>query len=171
MESICLYLEQAFQASDAVCACCQQDVARRCLWCVHAYGWHRCQCHMDEKSLKLSDPSCFRWKPNTLYDTAGCDVDACVLSMLARAVNQKKIFAMLDNLFTHQKINRTKHEELVRLVKARTQPDGFVDSAAIYPQASGATPRCTERSTGRNAEILGFGEESAAGVGFSKSKV
>ena len=137
-EYICLHLEQALQSSGAACECCKQEVSSQCSWCLRAYGWHRCRKLIDEgrKTLSdvLSDATAFRWKPHTLYNTDGHDIDACVLSMLSRAVSQKKICCMLENLLGHELIDQGKYQELLRLVLART--NAIVDSSDIFPHAN-----------------------------------
>ena len=60
------------------------------------------------------------------------DVDVCVLHMLDRAVSQKKIVAMLEDLQDNQILAPNKFQELLRLVLART--GAVVDVGPVFPE-------------------------------------
>ena len=67
-----------------------------------------------------NDYSNYRWKPGTLYDREGADVDVSIYQMLDRAESPSAIFEVLQHLKDHKYITEAKFTSLVKEVKAIT---------------------------------------------------
>ena len=124
-EAICRNLETFFHECGWDCHCCQQPLLDRCFWCQKPVGWHLC-CRNHTNFTN------YRWKPGTLYDRAGADVDVSIYQMLDRAESPQVILEVLQHLKDHDYINDNKFTALVREVQAITSK--VVDQGSLTLQ-------------------------------------
>ena len=128
-EALCIALEKFFQDQNLPCSCCDLPREERCVWCVQACGWHRCQRRCEKEKISFSCVAAWRWKRHSLYNLAGHDIDAGVFDMLRRGDSQQKVTRMLSNLEQNNLIAREHLKELLRLVLANV--NAVVDADPI----------------------------------------
>ena len=132
-EQLCIFLERSFCENGMVCECCDLQLEKRCPYCMHAVGWHRCCERMKSEKLSFADLSGFVWKRNTLYHVHH-DTEVTILNMLRQGKTSASIYAVLEQLRKDGAVAEDKCQDIEKLIQSMS--GGLLDNDPINFQAN-----------------------------------